>query len=55
MDTGTKATDRKPITSQLVCGVHYPGYVTCPRRGGALHGKMWTLQYDKISTGTFVL
>ena len=26
-----------------------------PRGGGALHGKMWTWQYDKISTGTFVL
>ena len=22
VDTGTKATDRKPITSKLVCGVH---------------------------------
>ena len=53
MDTGTKSTDRKPITSKLVCGD--PGYVPCPRGGGAIHGKMWTWQYDKISTGTFVL
>ena len=28
---------------------------TLPPGRGALHGKMWTWQYDKICTGTFVL
>ena len=69
MDTGTKATDRKPITSKLVCGVHkVQGYLlswvcTLPPGEGAPYtgkcgpGSKKKIQYYYyiVSTDTFVL